>query len=954
MTRSNEPKTAPLLQNQAELDRNALRITWVVIAASALATMFCTYLAFRGNTWQLYALAGISASLLLACWISSILIRKGHPRGIWILILWGQAAFTASSVLFTGLGLISLASILGLTILVAPQTLPLKQVRWAIYLGLTFSVLAGFADRLKPAFQVAPPPEARYFLPILVAILFAFLAFLFARNLRNFSLRAQLISTFLLVSSLSVITVTLFSILYLQRTLTNDKNEQLYEAASRTAHLIDEFFISNLNAISAERQLPELIEFMSLSSDQRLGSREEARATNILYLLAQKDPQNIASYALLDVEGTDIIDTNRLEIGENRSTQDYFSKVVETGESFASRVEFSINFVAPIIHFCAPIQGETGNILGVLCARYLISSISHMIEANSGLVGQGSYAFVVDENHIRLAHGVDPTLAFKSVVPFGEAALLKLKNENRLPDVAAEKISTDLPGLEQALNNSDVNPFYTGELGRSSDVTGSNASVEQAAIASLQNHPWKVIYAINRGAFLAPIEAQTRRTAVLALAIATLAALGGLWMAQILTAPITQLTGVAKRITGGDLSAQAPVDSRHELGTLAEAFNAMTSQLRLTLAGLEERVAERTNQLERRALQLRASAEVGSAIASIRILDDLLPKITSLISQRFGFYHVGIFLIDPVGEYAILRAANSEGGERMLARNHRLKVGEEGIVGFVTSQKEPRIAMDVGKDAVFFNNPDLPETRSEMALPLMAGDQVLGALDVQSTEPGAFTQEDIATLQLLADQVTIAIENARLFSENQSALEAIRRAYGELSREAWTKMIHNRSNYGVIADKYDILYDPVDTWPAEMVQAANTNDTVYAGDGIVAIPIRERDHVLGIVRLRKLDSEMWSKEELSLAETLAQQLYLALENARLYQETQRRAERERLASEITAKMRVSNDPQVILQTAVEELRRALNVQSGQVVSQPAPLPVESAPGNGGNPSRLAK
>jgi GAF domain-containing protein/HAMP domain-containing protein len=397
----------------------------------------------------------------------------------------------------------------------------------------------------------------------------------------------------------------------------------------------------------------------------------------------------------------------------------------------------------------------------------------------------------------------------------------------------------------------------------------------------MQTYPWKIVYVVNRSAFLAPIEAQTRGTIITALVVAALAALSGLWVAQFLTVPISQLTTVARKIAEGDMSAQAPVVADNELGTLSSAFNKMTSQLRLTLQSLEERVEERTNELTHRANQLQASAEVGSAIASIRTLDELLPKITQQISHRFGFYHVGIFLIDPAGEYAVLMAANSEGGKQMLARNHQLRVNEVGIVGYVTGKKEPRIAMDVGKDAVFFNNPDLPETRSEMALPLKVGDRILGALDVQSTEPDAFTQEDIATLQLLADQVAIAIENARLFSENQTVLEGIHRAYRELSREAWIKLIHTHSELGTIANKYDILYTPGEGWSAEMIRAAESGSSVYTKNGTVAIPIKEKDHILGVLRLSKPASESWSKEELALAETLAQQLYLALENARL-------------------------------------------------------------------------
>ena len=167
---------------------------------------------------------------------------------------------------------------------------------------------------------------------------------------------------------------------------------------------------------------------------------------------------------------------------------------------------------------------------------------------------------------------------------------------------------------------------------------------------------------------------------------------------------------------------------------MAKTFNSMTGRVRDLIGNLEQRVAERTQALERRAIQLQAAADVGGTAARLRDLDELLRQVTRLISQRFGFYHVGIFLLDERGEYAVLRASNSEGGQRMLTRGHKLKVGQVGIVGYVTGAGEARIALNVGEDIQYFNNPDLPTTQSEMALPLIVGGRILGALDIQSSQ----------------------------------------------------------------------------------------------------------------------------------------------------------------------------------------------------------------------------
>ncbi|MGZ9235085.1 MAG: GAF domain-containing protein, partial [Anaerolineales bacterium] len=159
---------------------------------------------------------------------------------------------------------------------------------------------------------------------------------------------------------------------------------------------------------------------------------------------------------------------------------------------------------------------------------------------------------------------------------------------------------------------------------------------------------------------------------------------------------------------------------------------------------LEQRVEQRTSDLMKRASQLEAVSRVARSIASMQEIDVLLPAITKLISEQFGYYHVGVFLVDEKQKSAVLRASNSEGGQRMLGRQHSLTLDLHSIVGYSISRGAPRIALDVGADSVYFNNPDLAETRSEMALPLRVGGRVIGSLDVQSRETNAFSQEDIS------------------------------------------------------------------------------------------------------------------------------------------------------------------------------------------------------------------
>ena len=244
---------------------------------------------------------------------------------------------------------------------------------------------------------------------------------------------------------------------------------------------------------------------------------------------------------------------------------------------------------------------------------------------------------------------------------------------------------------------------------------------------------------------------------------------------------------------------------------------------------------------------------------------------------------------------------------------------------YVTSRGESRTALDVGADATIFDNPDLPDTRSEIVLPLRARGKIIGALDAQSTEPEAFSDENVIVLQTLADQIAMAISNAQLFQQVQESLEAERLAYGELGHEAWRELLRTRPALGFVRDERGI--SPVgDLWRPEMKTVLRTGRTVAGKDGAASLaqPIKVRGRVIGVIDAHKPnDADEWTPEQITMLETLTEQLGVALESARLYQDTQRRAARERLTREITDKMRRATDVDGIVQTVVDELFNVL-------------------------------
>ncbi|HSM72891.1 MAG TPA: GAF domain-containing protein, partial [Anaerolineales bacterium] len=295
--------------------------------------------------------------------------------------------------------------------------------------------------------------------------------------------------------------------------------------------------------------------------------------------------------------------------------------------------------------------------------------------------------------------------------------------------------------------------------------------------------------------------------------------------------------------------------------TLEERVATRTDELSARSAELETRskeLEEANSNIRRRASQFEALAQVSHSITSIRNLHELLPHVATVISDYYGFYHVGIFLVDEANEYAFLTATNSKGGQRMLERQHRLKVGEQGIVGSVTGTGEPRIALDVGADATYFNNLDLPETHSEMALPLRSGDKIIGALDVQSKESGAFTDEDVQTLSLLADQVSLAIENDRLFEDSNKTLSELQMVLRQSTREAWKSITKQQ---GLLGYRYNTIGASPLKEPVKLTNSGNDKGKAREKEaGRIIVPIELRGEVIGNLVVQSPTKDDWNED----------------------------------------------------------------------------------------------
>ena len=565
----------------------------------------------------------------------------------------------------------------------------------------------------------------------------------------------------------------------------------------------------------------------------------------------------------------------------------------------------------PIQIISAPITDTYGEIIGVGMFSTRPESLFQLLQGEQ--IGESTTALVFDQDNQLVASNRNQSDPSANQSGDLRSAISRTRNDIRggLNDQAARHTSLAFR-----------------------DAQGSNW---QADINVLDND-WAVVMLTPETALMAGLRL-FQRVSWLALIIGAGLLFVLSWMTiRQAVLPVHSLTETATAIASGDLTQVAQVETEDEIGLLARAFNSMTSQLRELITSLEHRVSDRTRDIERRAMQLQVAAEVSREASLIQEPELLLDRTVRLISKRFNFYHAGIFLIDDAGKSAVLRAASSEGGQRMLARGHQLEVGKVGIVGYVAASGLPRIAHDVGTDAVFFNNPDLPQTRSELALPLNARGKIIGVLDVQSTKPAVFSEGDVTTLQILADQVALAIDNSRLISETNQALQELRNLYALQVGEAWRKSIGNQ--------KLTYRYNRQGARYVENADAASSSGG--EDNSTLRVPVIFRGQSLGsIILIKDREQPGWSPEEMQAVNAIVAQFSLALENARLLEETQRRAERERRISEITAKIRSSNDPQVILQTAATELRTALRIKHSQIILNPQPELKEAASrGNG--------
>ncbi|GAB4501405.1 MAG: hypothetical protein Fur0035_09470 [Anaerolineales bacterium] len=895
--------------------RNTGLITRTGMAAAWLSGLMFAIGAFQEQSWQMIGLAINGLALAIGLSLAYLLNRNRRSiSAIWLTALVLGITFTVINFFVSGLG--TTIAIVGLLIYInlALQTLPTRPAIGLMLLGAAFMAAAWLVDqRGFSADRISVPLWIEQTIVVLGGIVVLTLSVNLLERFEFRSLRGQLTLAFLLIALIPLWTTSIPQLISIRQSLNSNSNDLLLKNAQDTASEMDGLLDSLKQQTKISAEIPLFKTYLSGAEDRA------AETLETIYTLSGQDAA-IVSGALLNPSGVDLLDTQPYRVSQSAADSGWFRQSMLAREPYVSELIYDENLLRPVLIVTAPIFNDNQKILGLMRFIYDGQILQQELERQNDWLGENQHVILIDQNNIILAHNSLPELQMKTLTGLREEQVTALQSSGQLAPGEPESLDAGLQILAQSLKTQAEQRFIKTSL-----LPGGTAD-QYATVVPLATKNWRIVFSRAVNEFAPQLVDLTNTFLLISSLMVLVVAAAASIAARLITSPLKTLTQSAQEIGQSGLETSIQIARKDEIGLLSEVMEKTARQLRETLQGLENRITERTNALEaanaqsaRRATQLRALAQVANSVTNLQDLESLLPQVTQTISRAFGFYHVGIFLLDASGSLAVLRAANSPGGQKMLQRGHQLKVGQVGLVGYATASGESRIALDVGADAVFFNNPDLPETRSEAALPLKVGSQIIGALDVQSRTANAFSAEDLEVLGLLADQIAIAIHNANLYEETNQALREAQVIFGQRQRDSWEAI--GRDN----ALGFRYRNGQVESIRREEIVSA-------AEDGVLQLPISLRGENLGTLQIHMPQQKRsWTTEEVRLYQTILERLAYSLENARLFQDAQRLASKERVIGEIGTRIGASINLDNILQTTVQELSHV--IPDSQIVIQ---------------------
>jgi len=938
--------------------RHAFRVALILLGAVVVTFFFFLYFSWRQSHWQIRAMMGIALAFGVLLGISMSLFRRDRfDSGIWLIVAGLLVVFPIISALIAGMGwILGIGLVLMITSLVA-QTLSGRPASRAILASALSGTIILLVDVFGPADRLSLPQFQWFSLIVIPVIVLAYSVFV-ARQFSDYSLRTKLIASFLVISLVSVglISFTLGQIFQneLERNLGRDLNRLAESEARAVANMLTRQ-ANTLQALSLNRFIQNEVIFANESYvEEHMATVDteailaEIKAIDAAWTGAEADDAliqsrlsnslawELARFRRAFPDHTELFVTDQYGaiVAATGRTSDFYQAdeawwqqtfAEGQGDLFIGGPAFDESSDTFGLIIAVPIYApNTQTLIGILRSTFSLEAL-HALLASSAQPGSAGVDLYIPGLGLFERHTGD------EIGSAGEAvSLIEFDSQilTRIERSAEPYLETDYEGRPSLVSFTAI------------------ASVTAETFIKTLN--WAVIAHQDQTQALVPLTIETNRTiALLTVFVLVIAAVGAVFISQTLIRPIARLTAVAERVAAGNVSGQAAITSQDEVGTLAQAFNDMTDQLQQTIGAFETRVTERTQQIE-------LVLGLNRRLSSILDLNELMREMVTVTKETFNYYHVHVYLVDEERENLVMMEGYGEAGQIMKSQEHAIALNSPAsLIALAARRGEAVIIENVQQEPNWLPNPLLPETQSEIAMPVMLEGRVEGVLDVQSDRVGGLTTADVLILRALADQVAIAIRNAQLFAQTETALEQAQKLQSLYTDQAWERFTHTQPNTAYDIAQADHL-PPLDqastpeaslalqkkgtvqlspapsksaSRPAEPTAHENGppgNAPPTAGNGAgpnaVAAPLRLGTNIIGVLGIQDENKDRrWTDDEIALIEAVTEQMSLALENARLFTESRQRAVRERIIADMTRQVWASGDLEAVMRSAVQQL-----------------------------------